>query len=302
MKSNPQHGISTIGLTKFYGKQRGVENISFNVKLGEVVGFVGPNGSGKTTVMRMLLSLIHISSGTAQILGNDITTSSVKIRNSVGYLPGNLGLYKNLRVGEYLRFLAEMRGGNFDAKIYELSERLALNLSAEIQGLSKGTRQKVGVVQAFMHSPKVLILDEPTSGLDPIVQQEFESILLESRDSGAAILLSSHVMHEVESLASRVAIVSKGQLVLIDYLQRLRESMVHTLRMTFTHQVSGDEFSQCAGVKEVRVHGFTIECFITGSQLEALALAVRYGVISIESEAPSMEDIFIDATASKNVS
>ena len=302
MKSSPQYGISTDRLTKFYGKQRGVENISFNVELGEVVGFVGPNGSGKTTVMRMLLNLIHISSGNAQILGNDITASSVKIRNSIGYLPGTLGLYKNLRVGEYLRFLAEMRGGNFDSRIYELSERLALNLTSEIQGLSKGTRQKVGVVQAFMHSPQVLILDEPTSGLDPIVQHEFESILSESRESGAAILLSSHVMHEVESLASRVAIVSKGHLVLIDNLQKLRESMVHNLKMTFTHPVSGEKFSQCVGVKEVRLHGFTVECLTVGSQLEVLALAVQHGVVSVESEAPSMEDIFINATASKDVS
>lgn len=294
--------ISMTGLTKFYGPHLGVEDISFEVFPGEVVGFVGPNGSGKTTVMRMLLTLIHITRGSAQLLGVDVSQSSPEIRRLVGYLPGTLGLYKNMNVGEYLRFISQMRRGNFDKKIIELSERLSLHLESDISGLSKGNKQKVGVIQAFMHSPKILILDEPTSGLDPLVQREFELILAEARDCGAAVLLSSHVMHEVESLASRVAIIDKGHLVLLDAVESLKARTIHTLQFIFPSPVVETPFQECQGVLKVTSDGCNIECAVVGSQNEVLKLAADLGVLSVTAEPPSLEDIFLSATGNNRVS
>lgn len=294
--------ISMTGLTKFYGPHLGVEDISFEVFPGEVVGFVGPNGSGKTTVMRMLLTLIHITRGSAQLLGVDVSQRSTDIRRMVGYLPGTLGLYKNMNVGEYLRFISQMRGGNFDKKITELCERLSLHLAADISGLSKGNKQKVGVIQAFMHTPKVLILDEPTSGLDPLVQHEFELLLAEARDNGTAVLLSSHVMHEVESLASRVAIIDKGRLVLLDAVEALKARTIHTLRFVFPHSVLTTPFQMCHGVVKVTSDGCNIECAVVGSQNEVLRLAADLGVLSVTAEPPSLEDIFLSATGKNRVS
>lgn len=296
MDASSSPAISMTGLTKFYGPHLGVEDISFDVFPGEVVGFVGPNGSGKTTVMRMLLTLIHITRGSAQLLGVDVSQGAHEIRQKVGYLPGTLGLYKNMNVGEYLRFISQMRGGNFDNKIIELSERLSLRLAADIGDLSKGNKQKVGVVQAFMHTPKILILDEPTSGLDPLVQREFELILAEARDNGAAVLLSSHVMHEVESLASRVAIINKGHLVLLDSVESLKARTVHTLRFTFPYSIEEVSFQKCYGVKKVFADGCNIECAVVGPQNEVLKLAADMGVLTVTAEPPSLEDIFLSAT------
>lgn len=290
------------GLTKFYGTQRGVENISFDVQRGEVVGFVGPNGSGKTTVMRMLTGLLHISRGSAHILGTSIANSSPKIRAEIGYLPGTLGLYKNLTVNEYLTFMSRMRGIDCSDQINSLSERLSLNTHALIGGLSKGTKQKVGVIQAFMHKPKVLILDEPTSGLDPIVQRQFESILSEARDAGAAVLLSSHLMHEVEQLASRVAIVNQGHLVVVDDVHSLKARISRIVSFDFPDQVSTERFTFCPGVEHVSRDGNTVECHIVGPETELLKIAVELGAVSVTSTEPSLEDIFMSETENDDVS
>ena len=289
-------GLSLRGLTKFYGTQRGVENITFDVQRGEVVGFVGPNGSGKTTVMRMLTGLLHITSGTAHILGASVAKAPPSIRANIGYLPGTLGLYKNLTVQEYLTFMSRMRGLDCSGRINELASRLSLNTTARIGGLSKGTKQKVGVVQALMHNPKVLILDEPTSGLDPIVQHQFELILLEARDAGAAVLLSSHLMHEVEQLASRVAIVNQGHLVVVDDVLSLKSRISRIVSFDFPEQVSTERFTFCPGVEHVSRDGNTIECHIVGPETELLRIAVDLGAIGVSSKEPSLEEIFLSQT------
>ena len=295
-------GLHLQGLTKFYGHQRGVENISFDVRPGEVVGFVGPNGSGKTTVMRMLMGLIHITRGYANVLGAPVTNAPPSIRANIGYLPGTLGLYKNQTVREYLMFMSHMRGIDCSAQIDSLAQRLALNTNSLISGLSKGTKQKVGVIQAFMHNPKVLILDEPTSGLDPIVQREFELILLEARDNGAAVLLSSHLMHEVEQLASRVAIVNQGHLVVIDDVHSLKARISRIVSFDFPQQVSTERFTFCPGVEHVTRDGNTVECHIVGPETELLKIAVDLGAISVTSKEPSLEDIFMSETENDDVS
>ncbi len=302
MTTDVHAGLHLQGLTKYYGLQRGVENISFDVQPGEVVGFVGPNGSGKTTVMRMLTGLIHITRGSAFVLGTPVTNAPPSIRANIGYLPGTLGLYKNQTVREYLEFMSQMRGIDCTAQINSLAKRLALNTNSLISGLSKGTKQKVGVIQAFMHNPRVLILDEPTSGLDPIVQREFEAILLEARDNGAAVLLSSHLMHEVEQLASRVAIINQGHLLVIDDVHSLKARISRIVSFDFPQQVSTERFTFCPGVEHVTRDGNTVECHIVGPETELLRVAVDLGAISVTSKEPSLEDIFMSETENDDVS
>lgn len=289
-------GISTHDLTKFYGRTLGVEDVSFEVRRGEVMGFLGPNGSGKTTVMRMLMGLIHITRGSAEILGRDVGDKSGAQRQSVGYIPGTLGLYPNQTVLEYLRFMANMRGVNCDASIDDLAVRLALDVNLRIGGLSKGTKQKVGVIQAFMHGPDVLILDEPTSGLDPIVQREFETMLAEARDRGAAVLLSSHVMHEVEELASRVAIIDRGHLLVVDDVASLKARTSRRLVLEFDHHVDADAFESVPGVVSTTPDGNSIECVVVGPETATLARAVELSVVAVISHEPSLEDIFFRET------
>lgn len=294
-------GISTHGLTKFYGKTMGVENVTFSVQPGEVMGFLGPNGSGKTTVMRMLMGLIHITSGSAEILGRDVRDRSGFPRRSVGYIPGTLGLYPNQTVLEYLRFMANMRGVDCDRAIDDLSGRLALDLGLRIAGLSKGTKQKVGVIQAFMHRPSVLVLDEPTSGLDPIVQREFETMLEEVRDEGTAVLLSSHVMHEVEQLATRVAIINQGHLLIVDDVAAMKARTSRRLALEFDHDVDPGIFAAVPGVVSASSNGNGVECVIVGAETAVLARAVENSVVSVISHEPTLEDIFFRETVTNNV-
>lgn len=302
MATEPTLGLSLQGLTKYYGEQRGVEDITFDVRPGEVMGFLGPNGSGKTTVMRMLMGLLHITRGRAEILGKQVSISRPEVRKSVGYLPGTLGLHKNQTVQQYLTYMAEMRGIDCTKSIRSLCDRLSINTQRNIGDLSKGTKQKVGVIQAFMHQPRVLILDEPTSGLDPIVQREFEAILGEARDHGAAVLLSSHVMHEVEVLASRVAIINEGQLLVVDDVTNLKAKTLRTLKLHFPQPVDPFLFTSVPEVRGAVAIGNSIECEVLGTETNVLRVAVDHNVISVESHDPTLEDIFVTTTEVNHVS
>ena len=291
-----EHGISTDGLTKFYGRTLGVENVTFDVARGEVLGFLGPNGSGKTTVMRMITGLLHITRGSATVLGLDVASRGPEVRSHIGYLPGTLQLPRNMTVRRYLSFVADMRGLDLGREASELCERFGLSPDADLAGLSKGTKQKVGVVQAFMHSPDVLILDEPTSGLDPIVQREFESLLGEHRDRGAAVLLSSHVMHEVEVLATRIAIVQKGRMLVVDSVDSLKSRTTRSLRFEFPHEMPATTFMGVEGVQGVLVDHRWLECTVVGSENAILDEAARLGALTVVSHEPSLEDIFLTST------
>lgn len=288
--------IEVNGLTKWYGRKLGVEDVSFDVAPGCVTGFLGPNGSGKTTVIRMLTGLISITRGSASVLGVDVASAPASLRAEIGYLPGVLGLPKNRTVREHLRFLSLMRRVDVMPRALELCERLGLSPDVRIGSLSKGTRQKVGVVQAFMHEPRVLILDEPTSGLDPLVQREFETLLGEARDTGAAVLLSSHVMHEVEVLASRVAIIDKGRLLVIDDMAALKERTSRTVTFTFAQPVDSSAFGGIEGVRSVTASGQDTTVTVVGSAAEVLHVAGELGATSVVSHEPSLEDVFYDVT------
>lgn len=292
--------VSVESLTKFYGRRLGVRDVSFDVDEGRVVGFLGPNGAGKTTVIRMLLGLISIDAGSAAILGRRVGRRDHDARREVGYLPGVLGLYDAMRVGEYFDYLARLRAIDCRSRVDELCERLSLDSRARIGQLSKGTRQKVGVVQALMHHPRVLVLDEPTSGLDPIVQREFESVLAEEVARGCGVLLSSHVMSEVERVADRVAIIDRGRLLVVDSVENLKRSTARRLRFTFDHPVDAETFTAVPGVREARSDDSAIDCVVVGSEAAVLGRASELGAVTVEAHEPSLDDVFFEVTRGAN--
>ena len=291
--SKSQSIISLVNLSKYYGETIGIEDISFDVAPGEVLGFLGPNGAGKTTAMRVLVGLIHATSGSASLLGNVALNFDAKLRADVGYLPGTLELYRQMSGQEFLTFLARMRQRDCTERIRNLAERLDVDLTKKLSDLSKGNRQKIGVVQAFMHEPKVLILDEPTSGLDPLVQREFEAILNEARERGAGVLLSSHVLSEVEHLADRVAVLDKGKLLAVERISTLKSRATRTLDFTFEQAVNQKTFEDVSGVKHVSIRDGRVTCEVVGPETQLLKVAVDHGVVNVRSREVSLNDVFI---------
>jgi len=279
------------GLTKFYGSQRGVEDLTLDVKPGEVFGFLGPNGAGKTTTIRMILGLLHPTLGSGQALGRDIVTDSVRLRALLGYLPGDLALYDRMKGRDLLAFIGHMRGGVPAAAYETLAERFQVDLDRRIKDLSRGNRQKIGVIQAFMHHPQLLILDEPTSGLDPVVQQEFQHVVRETVEAGATVFLSSHVLAEVELLADRVGIVVQGRLVVVDSVDMLRERAARRVELDFP--AVPPDLSGAPGVQRFEARGATATCWVTGPVGPLLKVAVDHGLIDVHTHDPDLEDAFL---------
>jgi ABC-2 type transport system ATP-binding protein len=224
--------IETRALTKRYGRRTALHGIDLAVEPGRVVGVIGPNGAGKTTTMRVLLDIIRPTSGEVRVLGLDPRTAGPALRRRIGYLPGELALEGRATARSLLRHYAELNGGAPHARIDDLAERLGLELSRPVRSLSKGNKQKVGLVQAFVHRPDLLVLDEPTSGLDPLVQQEFLALVREARDAGQTVLLSSHVISEVQQAADDVAVLRAGRIVDVSTVDRLRAAARRSVRIT----------------------------------------------------------------------
>jgi ABC-2 type transport system ATP-binding protein len=223
--------ISTRQLTKRYGRRTALDGIDLDVESGSVFGVIGPNGAGKTTTMRLLLDIIRPSSGQARVLGIDPRTGGAELRRQIGFLPGELKLDGRVRGGALLRHYAEISGAVAPGTIESMAERLDLDLARPVRSLSKGNKQKLGLVQAFMHRPRLLVLDEPSSGLDPLVQQEFLSMVREARDAGQTVFLSSHVLSEIQQVADAVAILRSGRLVTVSSVDRLRETAMRHVRV-----------------------------------------------------------------------
>jgi len=289
-----QPTVRLRGLTKFYGSSLGVEGVDLDVAPGTVCGLLGPNGSGKTTILRMMLGLLKITRGTATVFGIDVASSPPDWRSRVGYLPGELSLYENQTVEQYLAYLSAIRRGDFSARITELCSRLSLDRTKHIGDLSKGTKQKVAVVQAFMHSPDLLILDEPTSGLDPIIQREFEELIHEECARGAAIILSSHVMSEAERLSTHVSIVNKGHVVLTDDIASLKAKVTRTVELEFDQPVDIEAFRSVRNVQSAEVNRNTVTCRIVGSENALLRLAAERGAVTVRTHEQSLDQIFLD--------
>lgn len=281
-------------LTKRYGKRRGITNLNLEVKSGQVFGFIGPNGSGKTTTIRLLMNFISPTSGNAVVLGRDPRRQGKEIRSLVGYLPGDLALYQNLTGRELLSYFAYLRGGVDEALASRLVERLDVELDRPIKALSKGNKQKLGLVQAFAHKPELLILDEPTAGLDPLIQQEFNAMVREVRDEGRTVFLSSHNLTEVERATDRVAIIREGEIAVVEELSTLKKRAQQRFEIEFASPVSAGAFSGLDGVDDVKVEGNNLSCSLLGKADPLIKAAAMFEVIKIKSSEAGLERIFLD--------
>ncbi|MGZ5288568.1 MAG: ATP-binding cassette domain-containing protein [Actinomycetota bacterium] len=285
--------ISADRLTKFYGHDRGVEDLSFSVGAGEVFGFLGPNGAGKTTTIRTMLDFIRPTSGAVRLFGLDAHHRGPEIHTRVGYLPGELALYERLTGERYLRDFAAFRGGIDLGYARDLATRLGLDLSKRIRDLSHGNKQKVGLVQAFMHRPDLLVMDEPTQGLDPLVQQTFYAMLDEERERGTTVFLSSHVMPEVERVCDRVGIIREGRLATVSDIGDLKSRVRRRIELHFEGPAPRDAFAQIPGVRGLRSHGDELSLEIEGSVDPVIKEAARHTVINVATHEPSLEELFL---------
>ena len=286
--------IRTSGLTKDFGGGNGLFDLDLGVRYGEVLGFLGPNGAGKSTTMRLLLDQIRPTAGSAAVLGLDSRRDSLEIRRRVGFLPGDLALHPRLTGAAMLDFLAELRGG-VDRRVRDaLAERFGAQLDRPVHELSTGNRQKIGLIQAFMHEPELLILDEPIAGLDPLVQQSFHGLLGEVVAEGRTVFLSSHTLSEVERVADRVAILRRGRLVAVDSLESLRAVAVQRLEIVFAGAVPAEqELRALPGVREVHVDGPHLLIAFEGSADPVVKAIAAHEVRSIRSRDDDLEEIFL---------
>ena len=285
--------ISTSGLSKDYGSGRGLFGLDLEVRQGEVFGFLGPNGAGKSTTMRLLLALIRPTSGSARVLGLDTARDSLAIRRRIGFLPGDLALYPKLTGRAMLDYLAQLRGGVNPRTRDALVERFGADIDRPVRQLSTGNRQKLGLVQAFMHEPELLILDEPIAGLDPLVQQSFHTLLGEVSAQGRTVFLSSHTLSEVERVTQRLAILRQGRLVVVDSLENLRKVAVQRLEIEFVEPVDADEFRALPGVTEVHADGRTVTVGFEGSADAVVKVAAAHEVRAMRPREEDLEDIFL---------
>jgi ABC-2 type transport system ATP-binding protein len=285
--------IVMSGLSKDFGSGRGLFELDLDVGSGEIFGFLGPNGAGKSTTMRLLLDLIRPTSGSARVLGLDSRRGSLEIRRRVGFLPGDFALYPKLTGRAVLDYLARLRGG-VDLRVRgALAERFDADLDRPVRQLSTGNRQKLGLIQAFMHEPELLILDEPIAGLDPLVQRRFHELLAEVTAEGRTVFLSSHTLSEVERVTHRLAILRKGRLVVVDSLENLRKVAMQRLEIEFGEPVDGNEFREIPVVREVEVNGRTMTVGFEGSADAVVKAAAAHEVRAIRPREDDLEEIFL---------
>jgi ABC-2 type transport system ATP-binding protein len=285
--------IEARALSKHFGATVALEHLDLDVTRGSVFGFLGPNGAGKTTTIRLLVGLQRPTSGTARVLGLDATTARDAIHRRVGYLPGDFVAYPHQTAGEYLSFLADLRGGVDPATTAELVERFDLDTSRRIGTLSRGNRQKVGIVQAFMHRPDLLILDEPTSGLDPLMQRAFRDVVAAARDDGRTVFLSSHVLSEVEQIADTVGIIRAGRLVVVEGLEHLKERARREVELTFRTDVPVDALRGASGVRSVDVIGHRARLVVEGSMDDVFRAGAPAGIENVVAEEAPLEEILL---------
>ncbi|HKD74088.1 MAG TPA: ABC transporter ATP-binding protein, partial [Ktedonobacterales bacterium] len=262
---------------------------------GEVFGFLGPNGAGKTTTMRTLMGLLHASSGTATIGRLDCWSQSTEVKKLVGYLPGELSLDPTLTGAQILTYLGNLRGGSDPRYVSQLCDRLGLDSRKRFREYSHGNKQKVGLVQAFMHRPRLIILDEPTSGLDPLNQQEFYAMVKEVRDDGRTVFLSSHILPEVEQTCDRVGIIREGRLVTVDAVTKLRDLEQHVVEITFAETPQVSWFGGIANARDVRLNGdhHTIHLTTAGELGPIIQVAAQHQATNISTTEPSLEEVFL---------
>jgi ABC-2 type transport system ATP-binding protein len=287
--------IETSGLTKFYGSSPGIIDLDLSVEEGEVFGFIGPNGAGKSTSIRVLLNFLFATEGSGTILGLDIIKGSMEIRRRTGYLPGDLSMYNTMTAREFLTYFANLRKVDTQREMVSLADRFELDLDRKIKDFSTGNRQKVGVVNAFMHEPELLILDEPTAGLDPLMQQEFQSLINEVRADGRTVFLSSHILPEVDRIADRVGIVRENRLIAVDSVEGFKAKARSTLTIQFTTPIDVAVFANLDGVHSVesRNGGSALAVTVSGSIDAVIKEAANYDIASISTRDSELEEVFL---------
>ncbi len=292
-ESSHAPAIVTRGLTKHYGEVEALVDLDLEVQRGEVFGFLGPNGAGKSTTIRTLLDLLRPTSGSARILGFDSHHESLEVRRRTGYVPGDLALYPKLTGRQLLAYLGSLRGGVDWDHVDELATRLQSDLDRRIADLSTGNRQKIGLIQAFVHRPELLVLDEPNAGLDPLVQQELIALMRETREAGRTVFLSSHALSEVERVADRVGIIREGRLVVVERVDELKRRAVRQLDLRFAAPVPTDLFATVPAVREVETDGTVVRLRYDGSVNGVLRAALAHEVVELHSREADLEEIFL---------
>jgi ABC-2 type transport system ATP-binding protein len=286
------NAVEINNLTKYYGKSRGIIDVSFNVEEGEIFGFIGPNGAGKSTTIRLLLALIYPTSGSAKMFGRDCIKDRNEIAGQIGYLPSEVFYYDNMKVVDLLKYSASFYKKDCTRRIRELAEMLDLDLTRKIDDLSLGNKKKVGIVQGLLHEPKLIILDEPTSGLDPLVQQKFFNLLREENKKGVTVLFSSHILSEVQKLCSRVAIIKEGRIIKLEKMSALTEDNYKKIRLVMRDSTQKEYFN-IPGVSNLSQEDNEISFLYKGNPNDIIRKISQVSVINILIEEPSLEEIFM---------
>lgn len=285
--------IQTEDLTVYYGRHRGIVGVNLQVEKGEVFGFLGPNGAGKTTTQRVLLDVIRPTAGRATIFGLDCQQEGVELRKRVGYLPGEMALYNNMKASQFFKMYENLRMENGTAGYWqELAERLDLDTNRKIREFSRGNKQKVGVVAAFMNRPDLLVLDEPTSGLDPLVQQTVLEMVREARADGRTIFFSSHILSEVQAVCDRVGIIRDGQLVATERVKEMITQQFKRLFIQFEHMPPPATFDQ-DGVTEVERYEQALMLEVRENLPQFMEKAASFGIVDLETHTVNLEEIFL---------
>ena len=291
----PAAAIQTSKLSKDYRLGRGLFDLDLTVSPQEVFGFLGPNGAGKSTTIRCLMGMIRPTFGSAHIFGLDCLRDSVAVKRKVGYMPGDMPQFGSLRGKEVVAYLAGLRGNIDTTLVGKIAERFDLDLGRRFREYSSGNKKKLGIVLAFMHKPELLILDEPTGGLDPLNQQEFYRLVNETRDAGATIFLSSHILSEVEHVCDRVGIIREGRLVKVADLDEIHSIRLHRLEIEFAPDTEVPEAAirSAVGVEDVAVKDHTVTCTVTGTFDPLLKVLNGAAVTNLVSHEPSLEEVFL---------
>lgn len=290
--------IKIENLTKDYGSNKGVFDLSFEVKKGEVLGFLGPNGAGKTTTIRTLLGFIKGDKGSVSINGLDPFKNAEEVNKSLGYLPGENSLMDEMKGEDFIKFIADMKGMNNLDRIDELKEFFELDASGKIKKMSKGMKQKIGIVCAFMNSPDILILDEPTSGLDPLMQNKFVELILKEKERGATILMSSHIFEEIEKTCDRSVIIKNGRLVLTEDINKLKENKNKNFRIEFKNEFEAKNFA--AMFMNTSIKDKVVKVGVKGNMDEFIKKLASFDVIDMDIEQKSLEELFMHFYGGEN--
>ncbi|GHG57910.1 ABC transporter [Sinomonas cellulolyticus] len=289
-----EHPVVLEGLTKRFRRTVALDSVGFILEPGEVFGYLGPNGAGKTTTIRLLMGMIRPTSGRARVFGLDVWAEAREVHRLVGYVPGEPSLYPRLTGREHVAYLGHLRGRDDTARARTVAERLGLDLSRRTRTLSRGNRQKLAIVLAVMSAPRLLVLDEPTSGLDPLVQREFHALLREHTADGGSVLLSSHILGEVQRVADRIGVVREGRLVAVERLADLSGKSLHHIRATFADAVRPDDFAGVTGVRGLTVDGQSLTCSAPQSALDDLLKRVSaHRVIDFECAEAELDEMFL---------